>query len=231
LLGLDAPVLPLVTQTIEVAEEIRVRLMGCHKAVVGDPRKVSSKFSGKDLEGEPLKSHHHCFILPRGNERGRIDRVLIYSRDPAGFDSGEIQAILRVRELRGRASDKPIRVLATWRGSCDSAEIRPGTTHVLSTTPFVAGRYWRQGRGEFARFLEEELRRECRNHGLPEPTRVEMLVRAPGLFEWVEFRRNRKSEAPRPGYGFRLEFEENVSAPFSLGYGCHFGLGQFDSEG
>ena len=57
-----------------------------------------------------------------------------------------------------------------------------------------------------------------------------MLAGSPGLFEWVEFRRNRKDDAPRPGYGFRLEFDEPVPAPFSLGYGCHYGLGQFAAE-
>jgi CRISPR-associated protein Csb2 len=76
--------------------------------------------------------------------------------------------------------------------------------------------------------LAGEVRRECRNHGLPKPVKVELLPKSPGLFEWVEFRRNRKDETPRPGYGFRIEFGEAVPAPFSLGYGCHFGLGQFD---
>jgi hypothetical protein len=65
---------------------------------------------------------------------------------------------------------------------------------------------------------------------LPEPFKVERLPKSPGLFEWVEFRRNRKDDAPLPGYGFRLEFRENVSVPFSIGYGCHFGLGQFGVE-
>jgi len=98
---------------------------------------------------------------------------------------------------------------------------------VASTTPFVAARHWRKGRGTWGEFLAGEVRRECRNHNLPEPLRVEMLARTPGLFEWVEFRRNRKDETPGAGYGFRIEFPEAVPAPFSLGYGCHFGLGQF----
>ena len=57
-----------------------------------------------------------------------------------------------------------------------------------------------------------------------------MLPGSPGLFEWVEFRRNRKDDTPRPGYGFCLEFDEPVPVPFSLGYGCHYGLGQFAAE-
>jgi len=224
--SLNAAVLPLVTATVEVAEQVRVRLMGIHKVVVGDPRKVSPKFSGKTAEGKPLKDHQHAFILPLGNGRGRIDRVLLYTRAPEGFNSDEVKAILRMTELYGRTTEDPIRVMATQRAATGS-EIRKSATSVVSTTPFCAGRHWRKGRGEYLDFLAGEIRRECRNHGIKEPRSVTILAGSPGLFEWVEFRRNRKDEAPRAGYGFRLEFDEPVPAPFSLGYGCHYGLGQF----
>lgn len=230
LLGLDAPVLPLVTATIELAEQIRVRLMGIHKVLVGDATKVSPKFSGKTAEGAPRSDHQHVFILPLGNERGRIDRVLIYTRSAGGFDSDELRAILRVRSLYQSGSEDGIRAVATWRGRSDDGSVRPHVSRVVSTTPFVAPRHWRKGRGPFEEFLKGEVRRECRNHQLPEPLAVELLPKSPGLFEWVEFRRNRKDDAPRPGYGFRLAFSEDVSVPFSLGYGCHYGLGQFSAE-
>jgi CRISPR-associated protein Csb2 len=227
LLGLHAPVLPLVTATIEVAEQIRMRLMGIHKRLMGDPLKVSPKFSGKDSSGEPRKDHQHAFILPLANERGRIDRVLIYTRSEEGFGSSEVEAILQMRGLYG-ASEDPIRVVATWRGKLRDPAVRPEAKVVRSVTPFASARHWRKGRGSFQEFLTEEVRRECRNHGLPAPITVELLQKSTGLFEWVEFRRNRKDEAPRSGYGFRIEFAEPVAAPFTLGYGCHFGLGQFD---
>ena len=226
MLSLNATVLPLVTATVEVAEQVRVRLMGIHKVVVGDPRKVSPKFSGKTADGEPLKGHQHAFILPLGNGRGRIDRVLLYTRDPLGFASDEVRAILRMTELYGRTTEDPIRVMATQRAATGD-EIRKSAMKVISTTPFCSGRHWRKGRGEYPEFLADEIRRECRNHGIKEPRRITMLPGSPGLFEWVEFRRNRRDDAPRPGYGFRLEFDEAVPAPFSLGYGCHYGLGQF----
>lgn len=226
MLSLNATVLPLVTATVEIAEQVRVRLMGIHKVVVGDPRKVSPKFSGKTADGEPLKDHQHAFILPLGNGRGRIDRVLLHTRSPEGFKSDEVQAILRMTELYGRTTEDPIRVMAAQRAATGS-EIRKSATTVVSTTPFCSGRHWRKGRGEYSEFLAGEIRRECRNHGIKEPRTVTMLVGSPGLFEWVEFRRNRKDDAPHPGYGFRLEFDEPVPAPFSLGYGCHYGLGQF----
>jgi CRISPR-associated protein Csb2 len=227
LLGLDAKVLPLVTATVEVAEQIRVRLMGIHKTLVKDPTKVSRKFSGKTCDGTPLRGHQHAFILPLGNEC-RIRRVLIYTQSESGFDSSEVQAILRLCKLYQSGSEDGVTTVAIWRGCFDDDSVRPRLRVVESRTPFVAPRYWRKGRGLVEDFLKEEVRRECRNHRLPEPSAVETLPKSPELFEWVEFRRNRKDDAPRPGYGFRIEFPVAVRAPFSLGYGCHFGLGQFD---
>ena len=51
---------------------------------------------------------------------------------------------------------------------------------------------------------------------------------------WLKFRRERQKGGGRRGdahgYGFRLYFKQPVQGPFVLGYGCHFGLGQFQTE-
>jgi CRISPR-associated protein Csb2 len=205
-----------------------MRLMGIHKRIVADPVKVSSRFSGKNPDGKPLHGHQHAFILPLGNGRGRIDRILLLAA--GGFDASEIRAILGLRELYRAGSDKPIRVVATWRGQSTDPKMRPRAETVVNATPFVSSRYWRKGRGTPQDFWKGEVRRECRNHGLPEPLTVDFLERPHGLFEWAEFRRNRKEDPVRPGYGFRVKFPEPVATPFSLGYSCHFGLGQFQPE-
>jgi CRISPR-associated protein Csb2 len=48
---------------------------------------------------------------------------------------------------------------------------------------------------------------------------------------WLKFRRERYSgsgnRASSQGYGFRLIFPEPIQGPITLGYGSHFGLGQF----
>jgi CRISPR-associated protein Csb2 len=230
ILSLDGPVLPLATATIEIAEQIRVRLMGIHKRITGDPSRVSPKFSGKDKSGKPLTGHEHLFMHPLANSKGRIDRILLYTRAAGGFDNQEVRAILGLRSLYQLDRDHSVRCVVTWKGSVGDPAVRPQANRVISKTPFVTVRHWRQGRGSPEEFLREELRRECRFHGLPEVADIEMLPQAPGLFEWIEFRRNRKGDPPRPGYGFKLRFSEAVAAPFSLGYGCHFGLGQFGPE-
>ena len=231
MLSLDSTVLPLVTATLELADQVRRRLMGTHRKIMGgDPAKVSMKFSGKRADGTPLKDHSHLYILPLAASDGvRIDRILLFTRDTSGLQPDEIRAILGLRSVYGTASDNSIRVVATWRGAVDDPIVRRRAKVVRSTTPFVPPRHWRKGRDPRL-FLDGEVRRECANHGLPDPVGIEPLDGSGRVFAWVEFRRNRKGDPVRPLWGgFQLEFPEPVPTPFSLGYGSHFGLGQFEA--
>jgi CRISPR-associated protein Csb2 len=226
LLGLDSTVLPLATSTIEVAEQIRVRLMGAHRKVMGDDEaKVSSLFSGKKPDGSKRDDHGHLYILPISNSGGRIERVLLLSRRQP-FRLDEISAVCRITELYQSDGRPAVRCVLTWQGKIAESDVLRAETVVQSTTPFVTVRHWRRGR-DFEQFLVDEIHRECRNHGMPEPLSVEHDDGRIGLFHSLEYRRNRKQDPPRPGYSFRLRFAEPVLTPFSLGYGSHFGLGQF----
>lgn len=231
LLALDCTVLPLATATIEVAEQIRVRLMGAHRKRMGDdPALVSPLFSGKERTGLKRLDHGHLFILPMTNGKGRIDRVLLLSKQRR-FEREELDAVRGVRRL-WQSGDRPdVRCVIAWEGGLDDEPARRPATVVASTTPFVTVRHMRRGR-EPREFLIDEIRRECANHGIEQPGLIEIIDRPTGeRFECVEFRRNRKDDPPRAGYAFRLRFDKPVMAPFSLGYGCHFGLGQFHREG
>jgi len=227
LLGLDATVLPLATTTIELADQIRVRLMGAHrKRMADDPTRVSPLFSGKDASGKKRLDHGHLYILPLSNKVGRIDRVLLLSKQQP-FRPEEFDAVRGVRELYQREGRPGVRCVAVWQGKIEDKfqEFRL-STDVESATPFVTIRHMRRGRDPM-RFLQDEVRRECRNQGILEPISVELLPRIRGLFHTIEYRRNRKDDPAFPGYAFRLKFEKPVLAPLSLGYGSHFGLGQF----
>jgi CRISPR-associated protein Csb2 len=230
LLGLDATVLPLVTTTLEVAEQIRVRLMGAHKRRMGgDESLVSSLFSGKD-NGERRLDHGHVYILPLGNSVGRLDRVLIVS-PLRPFNEAELDAVRGVRKLWQRDGRDDVACVVTSHGGQSTLTNAVSAT-VISATPFVPPRNWRKGR-DFEQFLRDEIRRECRNHHLREPLAIERLAEMPRPFDCfheVEYRRNRKQDPVRPGYAFRLTFEDKIPAPFAIGYGAHFGLGQFRAE-
>jgi CRISPR-associated protein Csb2 len=220
ILELSGKVLPGVGDTVRVAERVRGRLMRYFEQRFGED-KIPSMVHGKDAKGNPLKDHSHLFILPRGNRLGRIDHVLIYTRAEGGFTPGIEDAIAKVHMIRWIES---VRCVASWVGRVDDREVRPVACQIKSSTPFVTVRHWRKGRGSFADFVKAEISRECENHGLPKPldvTEFEM----PNL---LRFRRSREGEPSRPGYALEIEFAEPVQTPFSLGYGCHFGLGQFE---
>lgn len=226
LIRLDGIVLPLATETIAVAEQIRTRLMGAHrKAMGGDKSKVSSLFSGKTPEGERRLDHGHIYILPQSNRDGRIHSVLLLSRlEP--FNEKELDAVRGVRELYQSDGRPGVRCVVTWQGSLNDRAVRDPANEVRSVTPFVTARHLKK-KQDPAEFYEAEIRRECRNQNYPEPLEVDRIDDKLGLFVAVEYRRNRPDDPARPGLAFRLKFAEPIITPFSLGYGSHFGLGQF----
>jgi CRISPR-associated protein Csb2 len=226
LYALESKVLPRVTETLEIAERVRSKLMGIHKRICGAPELVSAKFSGKDRTGAPLTGPHtHAFYLPLDRDAdGRLDHLLVVCAEP--LDEGEVLALDRLQTI-WQSNGKPD--LRLTPRSWD--KLLEPHTRLVSATPYVPARHYRQGRGDFSEWLEQEIRRECQQRGLPPPVRVvhEDRLRLAGgrTLRWLDFRRSRKDDDSRLGYGFRLEFAEPVAAPLALGYGCHFGLGMF----
>lgn len=228
LLGLDATVLPLVTTTVEVAEQVRVRLMGAHKKRMGgDEAKVSPVFSGKAADGHKRLDHGHVYILPRGNKVGRIDSILIIS-PLRPFEPDELDAVRGVRELYQSDGRPLVRCVMTWQGTLEPSEQLRSSDIAESATPFVSPRHWRRGR-DLGEFIDEEVRRECRNHGIEAGVAKIEHIETPPPFHVTEYRRNRKDDPVRPGYALRLTFDREVRTPFAVGYGAHFGLGQFQA--
>ncbi len=225
LYSLSGSVLPRLTKALEIGEQVRRKLMGIHRKRSGDdPQKVSCKFSGHYANGTACEGHRHCYVAPYSSgERREIDRVLIWCHE--GFDRLERIALNSLGSI-GWVDPKPNAVAVAW-GDFDC--LRPTTTIVESVTPFVPPRHYRKGRGSFAEWLQAEVRWECENHGLPTPAAIRPMDLPATRGSWRDFRRNRKGEPPRFGCGFRLDFDEPIHAPFSLGYGSHFGLGQFHS--
>jgi len=218
---------PLVTATLEVAEQVHRKLMGIHRRLTGDPLRVSPKFSGKDPLGNPLKDHRHCFILPQDRDcNGWIDHLLIACSEP--FDSDELRALYRLDSLWQRSGKPDIRCIPVQTGTLE--EVSQPASRFTSATPFVAPRHYRKGRGSFISWLEDELKREVAHHDLPAPIRITSVANLMNLGRplfWRDFRRNRRDDPIVPGFGFEMEFGEPVQRPIAVGYGCHFGLGQF----
>jgi len=79
-----------------------------------------------------------------------------------------------------------------------------------------------------------QIRKDLARRGFPDPIRIETIeqaIIAGKKVRWLEFRRCRKTGggqlAHNRGFGFEIEFAEMVRGPITLGYACHFGLGQF----
>ena len=231
LYALECKVPPLVTATLEIAEQVRRRLMGIHRRLMdGDPRKVSPKFSGKDAAGRPLCGHRHAFILPQDSDSdGWLDHLLVVCTD--NLDLSERRALDLLDRLYQRGGKPDIRCIPVRWGTL--RDLQEPVGRVTSATPFVPPRHYRKGRGDFAEWLFAEVRREAANHSLPEISYIKpvpRLVSQGRSFSWLDFRRNRKDDAVTLGYGFELEFAQPVlpaHGPLALGYASHFGLGQF----
>jgi CRISPR-associated protein Csb2 len=101
--------LPLVTETLPFAEEVRRQLGREYIRVVrsqhrdieinsDDPRLFSQIIYGKDENGEPARSHNHAFYLPTDEDcDGRIDHITIYA--VGRFSRDEVSALDRLRSL------------------------------------------------------------------------------------------------------------------------------------
>jgi CRISPR-associated protein Csb2 len=95
----------------------------------------------------------------------------------------------------------------------------------------------KDGSGWRADSPEQQLRRElAERFGEPLATAttiepVEIYRRNGQTWGWQSFRRWRTDHGQPPPYrvglGVRLIFPEAVRGPIAVGYGCHFGLGQF----
>ena len=146
--ALDSTVLPLVTDTLPVAEAARRNLMGIFgmlKKTAGGEKGRSEVFSGKDSRGNPLEGHRHAYFLPTDEDGdGRLDHLTIVAS--MGFGRDELKAVDGLREIKGRGREEsghPLHVLLLGLGNLGDYRPRPlGPSKVwVSATPFIAPRF------------------------------------------------------------------------------------------
>lgn len=249
--ALDAKPLPPLTAAIDVGDWARRAMM----SQFGGPKKreTTPVISGRE-DGRPVRDQHqHAFYLPTDEDGdGRIDHLTIYS--PVGFGAEEQHALGRLHRLYQGQEKPEIQLLLlgmTQRESLNHpTEFLKESAVWESYTPYVMTRYpkaYRNGTpkltplGEQQDGPEDQIRREWRlrqeadpTGRLPnllsiEPAESCRLTNAPHL-RWIQFRRWRSRGGGAStgwGFGFVLQFAGPVAGPIALGYGCHFGLGQF----
>lgn len=187
--------LPLVTETLSFAEEVRRQLGREYARVVrswqrdveiasNDPRLFSPIIHGKDEEGNPAKSHNHAFYLPTDEDcDGRIDHVTIYAAGQ--FSRDDVSALDRLRSLsfgkegeaeedgtgisRRRTTHRLLLIGLDREKPVGASPFGPANVWV-SATPYIAFRHLKaRGKKRDDRaFLEREAMPEFMQHVLGE---------------------------------------------------------------
>ncbi len=234
--ALDGPVLPLVTETLPLAERVRSELLHrCNRLqnpadprlAIADLPSTAPALWGKDESRRPLTGHGHAFFLPVDeDDDGLLDHVAVFA--PMGFSSRELQAFDRLRRLRSVDGELSL-VLVGLGSNEDFARSRllgPSTVW-RSATPFVATRHLKRrgrkrdprewvnapdGQAAFVReMLGEELaRRDALEPGRFAGAQVEPLVDhgiGPRRLRTHEFRTRRNKRDDDGGLRSRGAFQ------------------------
>ncbi|MBE3552791.1 MAG: type I-U CRISPR-associated protein Cas5/Cas6 [Kyrpidia tusciae] len=200
-----------------------------------------SLITGRDDNRRVLAdSHRHAFFLPEDADRdGRVDHLLLYCADPLPETVGAaLQSLIKLytgeQEWRVFLEGVGSHPGGTGAGNVVSSLFGPSRVWE-SATPYLHPWFQKKG-GRFGR--EEQLRKEIRLRGLPEPLSVEwkpFVQVGSRPVTTVQFRRFRsggraQNQPDRQGGFYRVEFPEPVAGPLAFGYGCHYGLGLFIPE-
>ena len=132
---LDGPALPLVTDTLRVAEAFRQALLRryqqcCHRHKYGRTdapyREVfrSQVFAGKDAQGQCLRDHRHAYYLPtaEGQDPRRLTHITVFAE--AGLGRDEVAALNGLRSLPVAEGAAPLRLRLVGLGA--HHDFRPG---------------------------------------------------------------------------------------------------------
>jgi CRISPR-associated protein Csb2 len=201
--SLDGAVLPLVEDTLRIAESARRTAMGIYRRIEEQrlyhgnrpkdrPMPRSEVFSGKDENGHPLKGHRHAYYIPSDEDGdGRIDHLTIVAA--MGFGTVEVKVLDAMCRLPHEGAEPlDLVLLALGQATEICAPKLAGPARVwISATPYIATRFPKaRGRKKdpldllgldnqrsFSRqVLQEELERLCQGSpDMKKPQSIEYL--------------------------------------------------------
>jgi CRISPR-associated protein Csb2 len=214
---------------VRFGERLRRAIMGRAKSVLGEDR-LPAVFSRHGPSG-----HAHAFYLPEAHETagaglgGRIHHALVFAE--AGFDGDAIAVLDRLRQVaEGDGRSWQVVLEGVGRRESFRTPLLASATEWVSVTPYLHP-WHRKPRFD----VPEQIRRECRERGLPDVTSLEPVVevylggRARRPIHFHRFRSRPGLVQPdRHGSFWRLRFAEPIRGPLALGFACHFGLGLFE---
>ena len=241
---LDSAVLPLIKDTLILAELIRFEVLRQRGGVIVNAAKRASHskaLTGKTIYGTPLETHEHAHYLPTDEDGdGRLDHLTVWA--PMGFSAEDQEALGQLTAIKRRDNQSNVWLTLAGLGTAEQFAKFDQTesmfqhwTRWRSMTPFSLPRFANRGGGKPPRprdLPEAQLVRELTLRGLPEPVSIKRTdgYEAGGrpMVRWLEFHTRRfKGDEGFGLAGFELEFAEPVAGPLALGFGSHFGLGLF----
>jgi len=254
---LDGPVLPLVIDTVRVAEAFRAAAMSrfnawCRKQPPAGVERFrrpdrpdyysSPVLTGKDGTGPYLPGHDHAHFLPtaEGDNGLRVTHVTVYARQ--GLDFGETAALSGLRQLRVGDLDLRAQLVGLGQPSDFRTALFGGPAAEervwVSATPYLGpahvGRSGREHdlrkaiRAEWRRWRPKRLAAVEVEAVEPMDDRDGAWAGRPRPFEFVRGRSRAGDDGYHRPFGtFRLSFSAPISGPLCLGYACHYGLGLF----
>lgn len=218
--------LPCVEDGLRIGELMRMAVMSRAKHIFGEDG-IPSVFSGHAMPED--NRHGHAFYLPwDSNGDGRLDRLVLHV--PDGMGTKQQRVLEKLNRIWGRDGGEWRLALESIGGIEAGGLLTQKSVVWQSVTPYLHPWHVKK------RFsVEDQIRRECRERGLPEPVATEAFdevdvgknrTRRPIHFRRFRSRRG-LAQPDRLGSFWRLTFAEPVQGPLALGFACHFGLGLF----
>ena len=215
--------------SLPLGEAFRRAVMGRARTMLG-AQNIPWQLSGHDVP--PQNRHDHAFYLPEDRDGdGLLDHFIV--RIGAGIDG----ATTSVLDALGYILAAPRHPRITVERETAASHAMHGGAPLLQTariwrsvTPYLHPWFLKK---KFT--VADQLRRECRARGLPEPTGITLLdsiERHGRSWRLHHFQRRREKQAARQpdrrGQFVELHFDQPVAGPLALGYACHYGLGLFE---
>lgn len=215
---------PSIVSTVAVAEAFRGAVLSVFHAK--SRMKDSFLLSGHYADGRPDKDHRHVYYLPKPDQSGRIQELLVVSPLDR-FSKEELTALESVKMLRwnGPSARTGLELL----DSDDHSELKLANRWV-SLTPFVPIRRFWGTAGKRHLTPDKQISAEIVAAG------CESAIEKINLNHWgtVSVRlahasRTKLSDTPARRTAYRVEFRSRhpLCGPIALGHSCHFGLGLF----
>jgi CRISPR-associated protein Csb2 len=231
----DSAVLPLVTDTLPIAEAARYMLMGIYGRLTATPDGLKGKsaiFSGKDAAGSPLVRHEHAYYLPTDEDQdGKLDHLSVVAADGFGLD--ELKALDSLREIRSREpkdTSHTLRLVLLGLGCYEDYQPFPlgPTAEWVSATPFIVTRHlkkrgvkrdpvevWDDAPQFIATILREELARWLSRSPEVRDIAMETIKIVPVLDEQGVFRLGVRRLRPIQFKRFRQKRDDDGGHRFS----------------